>query len=312
MNAASPPELPWNAYGPWLRVKYGAPVHRISIDGGFSCPNRDGSRGRGGCAYCSVDSFVPADIRRLPSIARQVELGAQKIRARHGDACKFILYFQANTNTYAPVETLRSRYDEALAAAPRGTVELAVGTRPDCLEPEKLELLSSYADRLDVTVELGLESMHDATLERVNRGHTHAEFLAACRSIRGHPLTLGLHAIFGFPWESSDDMLRTADLINETPARFLKIHQLHVVEGSAMAAQYRREAFPLMTLEAWAEFLADFLPRLRPDLVIQRLVANTPARFLIAPPWAAKSSEALAFVEAFLRENGVRQGSRFR
>jgi len=301
---------PWNAYGPWLKERYGAPVHRVSIDGGFTCPNRDGSKGRGGCTYCNVDSFVPATARRLPSISEQVALGARGILRRHGPGAKFILYFQANTNTYAPVEKLRALFEEALAAAPPGTVELAVGTRPDCLEPEKIDLLESYAERLTVTVELGLESMHDATLLRVNRGHSHADFLAACEALRGRRLGLGLHAMFGFPWESREEMLQTASVINKTPARFLKIHQLHVVEGSVMAAQYRREPFPLLEREAWAEFLAEFLPRLRADLVIQRVVASTFPRYLIAPEWAGDPSGALRFIRSFLLEKGVIQGSR--
>lgn len=308
----SPPSFPgpYRAYGHWLKERHGGRVHRLSIDGGFTCPNRDGRRGRGGCTYCNVDSFVPSAVRRLPSISEQVARGLSHLRRRHGDGVKVILYFQANTNTDAPVAQLKALYDEALAAAPPDlTVGLVVGTRPDCLDESKMALLASYTDRVEVCVELGLESVSDATLERVNRGHTHREFLQAQDFFKDSPVQLGLHLILGFPWEGPEAPLDSARVVNESPAQFLKLHHLHVVRGSAMGVEWVRKPFPLPSLEGWAKTLEDMIPRLRPDLVVQRLCASTLPVHLLAPEWTARPSEARAFLEAHLDRAGVKQGS---
>lgn len=303
----------FNAYGPWLKARYGAPVQRLSLDGGFTCPNRDGRRGRGGCTYCNVDSFVPSSVRRLPSIAEQVARGLAFLDRRHGPGSKLMLYFQANTNTDAPVDRLKALYDEALASAPPGrTVGLVVGTRPDCLDGEKMDLLAGYAPRVDVSVELGLESVSEETLARVNRGHTHREFLEALKLFKDSPVNLGLHLILGFPWEGPEALTESARVVNQSPAGFLKLHHLHTVKGSALGVQWQREPFPLPTLEDWGRTLADFLPRIRPDLVIQRLCASTLPAHLLAPDWTAKPSESRAWLEAFLHNKGIVQGSAYR
>jgi uncharacterized protein len=308
-----PGRAPYNRYGPWLRARFGGGrVHKVIIDAGFSCPNRDGSKGRGGCAYCNVDSFTPAAPRLIPGIRDQVLDGVRHAREHYG-ASRFILYFQPNSNTHAPVGTLKRLYDEALDAAPEGVVGLAVGTRPDCLDPGKIALLESYATRVSVDLEIGMESVHDATLARINRGCTHAEFTTLMQRLRGSPLNLCVHTIFGFPWETREMMLASADELNRFPQiRFVKLHHLHVVEGSILAAQYRREPFPLFSLSEYADFLCDFLPRLRADIVIQRLFGLADPDLLVAPHWELGKSAVRHFIDQTLTRRGIVQGSTVR
>jgi radical SAM protein (TIGR01212 family) len=188
-----------------LRARHpGERVFRIVVDAGFTCPNRDGSKGYGGCTYCNVDSFTPALPRGLPSLREQVAHGARRAREKYR-ATKFVVYFQPNTNTYAPVDVLRAKLDEALAACPEDVVGLAVGTRPDCLDAEKVALLESYAARVAVEVELGMESMHDATLRAIRRGCTHADFVAAMALLRDARLEVCVHTVFGLPGETRGD-----------------------------------------------------------------------------------------------------------
>ena len=293
-----------------MRARYpGERVFRIVVDAGFTCPNRDGSKGYGGCTYCNVDSFTPALPRSLPSIAEQVVLGARRAREKYR-ATKFVVYFQPNTNTHAPVDVLRAKIDEAMAACPEHVVGLAVGTRPDCLDEEKIALLESYSDRVEVEVELGLESMHDATLQAINRGCLHADFVAAMGLLDGTALEVCVHTVFGLPGETRGMMLAGAAEISRFPGiRAVKLHQLLVVKGSILAAQYRRQPFPLFTLEEYAGFLAEFLPRLRADIEVRRLFAVADADLLIAPDWGLRKSEILARLTRMLRERGVRQGS---
>src|SRR5690606_10617209 len=197
-------QKPYNHYGAYLRKKYdGKRVFKIIVDGGFTCPNRDGSKGFGGCTYCNVDSFTPELSRKLPTIREQIEQGME--RAIKGYAAeKFIIYFQPNTNTYAPAHYLKMMYDEALSINPENVVGLSVGTRPDCIDAEKIALLESYTDRLDVDLEMGMESIYNDTLARINRGCTHDEFLGAMDLLKGTKLDLCVHTIFGFPWETEE------------------------------------------------------------------------------------------------------------
>lgn len=305
-----PPFRSYRAYGPWLREKFGGQrVHKVIVDAGFSCPNRDGSKGHGGCSYCNVDSFTPSAPRSLQDVQEQVCHGMDHAR-RHYGADKFIIYFQPNTNTHAPVERLKELYDRALSVSPQDVVGLAVGTRPDCLDEEKISLLESYASRLEVDLELGMESIHDATLERINRGCLHGELTSLLERLQDTPLHLCLHTVFGFPWESRAEMLAYADEINRFPqVGFIKLHHLHVVEGSIMAAHYRKAPFPLFGLEEYADFLCEFLPRLRPDIVVQRLFGVADQQLLVAPKWGLPKAVVQQRLEREFTRRGVRQGS---
>lgn len=312
MTAVSTPTKTYNAYGPWLRGKFGGRrVFKVIVDAGFTCPNRDGSKGYGGCSYCNVDSFTPSLPRSLDDIREQVEQGMDRARKHYG-AEKFIIYFQPNTNTHAPVERLRNLYDSALAVSPEDIVGLAVGTRPDCLDAEKIALLESYAGRFEVDLELGMESIHDETLRRIRRACTHDELTRLLDQLAGSPLHLCLHTIFGFPWETRNEMLAYADEINRFPqVGFVKLHHLHVVKGSILAAQYHKQPFPLFSLEEYIDFLCDFLPRLRPDIVIERLFGVADKELLIAPVWNRSKSEVQTHMEHEFARRGVIQGSSF-
>ncbi len=306
----SPATKSYNAYGPWLRGKHGGKrVYKVIVDAGMTCPNRDGSKGYGGCTYCNADSFTPALPRSLPDIRDQVEQGIARARARYG-AEKFIVYFQPNTNTHAPVARLKELYDQALAVCPQDVVGLSIGTRPDCLDAAKTALLESYADRLQVDLELGMESMHDSTLETINRGCTHRDLTAVIESLADSPLHLCLHTIFGFPGETREMMLAYAGEINRFPqVRFVKLHHLHVVRGSILGARYHKAPFPLFSLEQYTDFLCEFLPLLRPDIIIERLFGVADTDLLIAPKWNLPKSAVQTHMEREFERRGVVQGS---
>lgn len=307
-------QKPYQHYGAYLREKYaGKRVFKIIVDGHFTCPNRDGSKGYGGCTYCNVDSFTPDSARKLPSIREQLEEGIR--RAVNGYAAeKFVVYFQPNTNTYAPAHFLKSMYDEALreaeSLAPGDIVGLSVGTRPDCIDFEKIALLESYTDRYDVDLEMGMESIYNETLERINRGCTHEELKKVLDMVADSPLDICVHTIFGFPWETRDMMLRYADEINRYPQiKFVKLHHLHIVEGSIMGVHYKKEPFPLFSLEGYADFLCEFIPRLRPDIVIQRIFGLADQELLIAPQWGKGKSAIQTYIDKELEQRGAIQGS---
>lgn len=310
-------QKPYNHYGAYLKQKYnGKRVFKIIVDGGFTCPNRDGSKGFGGCSYCNVDSFTPELSRSTPHIREQIERGIE--RAISGYAAeKFIIYFQPNTNTYAPTHYLKSMYDEAIAIAesvsPGNIVGLSVGTRPDCIDAEKVRLLESYLDLgLDVDLEMGMESIYNETLLRINRGCTHEELEVALNLVQHSRLEVCVHTIFGFPWETKEMMLRYADEINRFPQiKFVKLHHLHIVEGSIMGVQYKREPFKVFSIDEYSDFLAELIPLIRPDIVIQRLFGIADFDLLIAPNWGLKKSQIQTYIDKKLENKGVTQGSSY-
>ncbi|MFD2160911.1 TIGR01212 family radical SAM protein [Paradesertivirga mongoliensis] len=307
----------YNFYGAYLKGKYGGKrVFKIIVDGGFTCPNRDGSKGFGGCSYCNVDSFTPELSRSTPNIREQIERGIE--RARTGYAAeKFIVYFQPNTNTYAPVHYLKMMYDEAIAIArqiaPGDIVGLSVGTRPDCIDAEKVALLESYLDQgLDVDLEMGMESIYNETLLKINRGCSHEELEQALSLVQNSRLDVCVHTIFGFPWETKEMMLRYAEEINRFPQiKFVKLHHLHIVEGSIMGVLYKREPFKVFSLEEYTDFLAEFIPLLRPDIILQRLFGIADYDLLIAPNWGVKKSQIQTYIDKSLEQRGITQGSKY-
>lgn len=301
----------YNNYGAYLKTKFpGERVFKIVVDGGFTCPNRDGSKGFGGCTYCNVDAFTPETTRTMPTIREQVEQGIQ--RAEKGYAAdKYIIYFQPNTNTYAPAHYLKMMYDEALSICPEKVVGLSVGTRPDCIDAEKVALLESYTKRgLHVDLEMGMESIYDETLQKINRGCTHQEFIDAMKLVENSVLDICIHTVFGFPWETKEMMLKYAEEINRFPQiKFVKLHQLYIVEKSILGVQYKREPFKLFSLEDYTDFLCDFLPLLRPDLIVQRLFGISDYDLLIAPEWGLKKSGIQSYIDKTLERRDILQGS---
>ncbi len=302
----------YHNYGAYLKTRYdGQKVYKVIVDGGFTCPNRDGSKGFGGCTYCNVDSFTPDTARNLPTLREQVETNMAKAAKMYG-AEKFIIYFQPNTNTYAPVHYLKAMYDEALSINTDKIVGLSVGTRPDCIDAEKIALLESYTDKLDVDLEMGMESIYNETLLKINRGCLHEEFEQAMELVQNSKLDICVHTIFGFPWESKEMLMRYADELNRfEKIKFIKLHHLHIVEGSIMGVHYKREPFKLFTLDEYTDFLCEFIPKLRPDLIVQRLFGLSDMDLLIAPIWDKKKAETQAYIERAFIDRGIKQGSEY-
>ena len=304
-------EKNYNYYSAHLKRKYnGQRVYKVIVDGGFTCPNRDGSKGYGGCTYCNVDSFTPTS-RTMETMKEQIEYGMQKARKSY-KAEKFIVYFQPNTNTYAPAHYLKTLYDEALSVNTHDIVGLSVGTRPDCIDAEKIALLESYTDRFDVDLEMGMESIYNETLSKINRGCSHDEFIEALKLLENSKLDICVHTIFGLPGETKEMMLAYADEINRFPQiKFVKFHHLHIVEGSIMGVKYKKDPFKLFSLQEYTDFLCELLPLVRPDLVIQRLFGISDLDMLIAPNWGLRKSEIQTFVDDEIERRGVVQGSQF-
>ena len=302
----------YNNYGTFLREKYnGQKVYKVIVDAGFSCPNRDGSKGFGGCTYCNTDSFTPELSRKLPSITEQVLQGIERAKKAY-KAERFIIYFQPNTNTYGTVEYLKKCYDEALAVAPDVIVGLSVGTRPDCLDAEKVALLETYCDRWNVDVEMGMESIYDITLQQINRGCSHQEFVDAVALFANRPIDLCIHTVFGFPGETNEMMLQYIHEINRFPQiKFVKFHHLHIVEGSILGVHYKRNPFPLFTLEEYTNLLCQLIPLLRPDIIIQRVFGISDWDLLIAPNWGLKKTLIQNYMDKEIANRNIIQGAAY-
>jgi radical SAM protein (TIGR01212 family) len=288
-----------------MKDLYHTPVYKVNVDAGFTCPNRDGSVATGGCIYCNNDSFRPVACTSAHSVREQIERGIPYLRSRYG-AEKFIVYFQPYTNTYANVETLEKLYLEALDNP--DVVGLAIGTRPDCIDEEKIALLEKLARDYFILVEYGLQSIYNKTLKFINRGHSYECFKNALTMTAGRGIRIGAHIILGFPTETRDEMLNMADELSSLPIVFLKVHQLQVVKGTALADIYATKPFAMFGYQEWIEMLADFLERLSPDIVLQRLFAAAPDSILIAPIWNKTRSELLRDLDAYMEKRGSYQG----
>lgn len=311
----------YNTYSTYFREHFGSRVQKLSVDGGFSCPNRDGRVGTGGCSFCTNEAFNPSYCRRVATITEQLDEGIAFHRHRYRSAPVYLAYFQAYSNTYAPLEVLRERYDEALSH--EDVVGLVVGTRPDCVDDAVLHLLAGYAQHQYVAVEYGIESCYDHTLEAINRGHDFACTQYAVRATAERGLPVGGHLILGLPGESRDDLLAEMDIINALPLTTVKFHQLQILRGTKMERQYQDEDFRRsllqFTLEEYVALVCDLLERLRPDLVVERLAGEVPPRYQACPERSfrrkdgrlLRNEEIPALVEAELKRRGTRQGSRY-
>lgn len=301
------PELRINSYGHYLRRRFGCRVSKVNVDAGFTCPNRDGSKGTGGCIYCNNVSFSPKDTQSIIPLEDQLAHGMEYHRRRLCSE-KFIVYFQKYTNTYASVDVLADLYRRALEYP--GVVGISVGTRPDALSNDALELLIKIAKTHYVCLELGLQSMDDAILTRINRGHTLEEFVDTVQRAAGHNFDICAHLIYGFPGEASGDFLKTVDLIASLPIDSIKLHQLHAVEGTELAEMYRRGEFIPLTLEDYVATAADFLERLPSRVAIQRLYGSAPLAISVAPRWGLKNNQMWFAVIHELQRRGTWQGCR--
>jgi uncharacterized protein len=297
----------WYAFSKFLRDRWEGKVWRVTVDAGFTCPNVDGSITTGGCVYCDNRSFSPN--RRLPrrTVREQVERGVEILAKRYG-AERFLAYFQAATNTYAPVAKLRRLYDEA-TAHPQ-IVGLMIGTRPDCVPDEVLDLVQEYARDRYVCLELGLQTIHDRTLDWMNRGHHVDAFYDAVRRCAGRPFELCAHVILGLPGETRKDMLAIADVLAGLPLQAIKIHNLHVVKETPLETMYRTGEAKMLDFDEYIQLVCDFLERLPSTMVIQRLSGDAPPDYLVAPAWCADKQRILTAIAVELRKRGSWQGKR--
>ena len=301
------PHLHINSYGSYLRRRFGVRISKVNVDAGFTCPNRDGSKGTGGCIYCNNVSFSPKDTLSAVPLEEQMAAGMAYHRMRLGSD-KFIIYFQKYTNTYASVELLSDLYHQALNHP--DVIGISVGTRPDSLSDEALELLTDIARTKYVCLELGLQSMDDAILSRINRGHTLDDFVAAVNRAAGRNFDICAHLIHGFPGESSADFLKTVALMADLPIDSIKLHQLHAVEGTELAELYRRGEFTPLSLDAYITTIADFLELLPPRISIQRLYGSAPLAISVAPQWGLKNNQMWYAIVNELTRRGSWQGCR--
>lgn len=302
------PAKRYNAFGLDLRRRYGCTVYKLTIDAGFTCPNLDGVISRGGCTFCNNVGFSPATRRPRRSIRDQLIEGMKFKRRRYG-AEKFIAYFQAFTNTHAPVNELAATYDEAWQF--EDVVGMAVGTRPDCVDAAKLDLIAGYANRGEIWIEYGLQSAHDATLRRINRGHDYASFVEAVRLTAGLPIKICVHTILGLPGETPAMMLETHARVASLPIDAIKIHPLHILPETVMERQYRAGKLTVLSRHEWIDTLCDVLEILPARMLIQRLHADAPPGILVAPTWCGNKAAALNAVDRELERRNSRQGCRY-
>lgn len=291
----------------WLN-SFGCRVHKLPIDAGFTCPNRDGATAEGGCIYCDSRGSALRQAGELPSVGEQIRRGKAFYRLRP-KAKKFVAYFQTFTNTYAPAEKLRALYDEALAE--EDVIGLSIGTRPDCVPDRTLALIRSYADRCQVWIELGLQSIHDRTLRAINRGHDAAAFVDAVRRVSGGPIRICVHIIVGLPGETRDQILETAQAVAELPIEGIKIHSLLALRGTALGERYERGEVTLMTRDEYVGIVCDILEILPPRMVIQRLTADGYREIMLAPEWAGNKLAVLNAIDHELAARDSWQGKKY-
>ncbi|MFH1996047.1 MAG: TIGR01212 family radical SAM protein [Candidatus Omnitrophota bacterium] len=306
-SGAEPEKTPlYNDYSSYLKKRFGGKVHRIGIDAGFSCPNRDGTKGRGGCSFCDDKGSRARYADPSRSVSEQLATGIKTLKEAKS-AEKFIAYFQAFSNTHASPSKLRGIYDAVLPF--KDVVGISIGTRPDIVDDEKMALIASYSDRYDMWVEFGLQSMHDRTLALLNRRHTREDFTQAVRLTKAHAVSCAAHVILGLPGESASDMIETARFLNSTKVEGVKIHLLHILKGSPLEKEYAHGAVRILEQEEYVTIICDFIENLSPDIVIQRLTGQGSGKSHIAPAWALDKIDTINKIRAELTRRGTRQGS---
>lgn len=294
-------------YGPWLKDQIGCKVQKISLNAGFTCPNRDGRVGWGGCTYCNNQTFNPDYCVTTKSITQQLEEGKVFFARKYPDM-KYLAYFQAYTNTYDSIERLKERYEEALSV--EGVVGLVIGTRPDCMPDSLLDYLEHLSHRTFLLVEYGIESVYDHTLTRINRGHTHAQTEDAINRTAQRGIKVGAHIILGLPGEGRDALIKEASILSSMPISMLKLHQLQIIKGTRMAEEYavRPSDFHLFTADEYIDLVIDFIERVRPDMVMERFVSQSPSSLLAVKGWGLKNYEFVDKVRRRMEERHAYQG----
>ena len=292
-------------YGTWIRHRFPFRVQKISVDAGFTCPNRDGRISTGGCIYCDNRTFNPAYCQRQDSITQQLEAG-KLFFARKYPEMKYLAYFQAYTNTYASIDHLRQLYEEALRM--EDVVGIVIGTRPDCVSDELLDYLEDLNRHTFLIVEYGVESANDETLQRINRGHSFAQSRVAIEKTHQRGILTGAHIILGLPGEDAQENLRQAPVISSLPIDILKIHQMQIIQGTRLAAEFERNPFHIYDIDEYIRLISNYIQRLRKDLVLERFVSQSPKDLLIAPHWGLKNHEFTDLLNNYLKQHNIHQG----
>ena len=302
-------ERRFNAYSNYFRTMYGARVQKVSIDAGFTCPNRDGTKGSGGCTYCNNNAFNPSYCLQSNSVSQQIDEGIKFHKWRYSSAVSYLAYFQAYSNTYAPLEILKKIFEEALRYP--GVIGLVIGTRPDCIDGEKLAYLKELSLRSYIAIEYGIESCYDKTLTRINRGHTFRDAVDALQASASRGLSTGAHFIFGLPGETREVMLNQAEIISELPLKSVKFHQLQIIKGTRMEEEYNSNPsdFEIFSWDDYLDFIIKFLERLNPSIVVERFSGEAPPRFLTREVWGKKRTDQIVgLIEKRLEELDTWQG----
>ena len=304
-------EKRYNDFSSFIRRKFNSRVQKVSIDAGFTCPNKDGTKGVGGCTYCNNNTFNPDYCKPIKPIKQQINEGIEFFSKKYKTQ-KYLAYFQAFTNTYAPLADLKKMYEEALDH--EDVIGLVVATRPDCIKDEVLDYLEELAAAGNfIKLEFGLESTKNETLEAINRCQTHEEAIDAFKRADGRGLHLGGHLILGLPGETKEDMINHAKMVSQLPINTLKIHHLQIVKHTMMAVQFKKtpEMFTFMELDEYIDFVVDFVEKLKPEIIIERFFSESPASMLIHPKYGLKNFEVKHLVEKRLEEREAMQGRLF-
>lgn len=289
----------------FLREKFNDKVFKISLDGGFSCPNRDGTIGKGGCIFCSGRGSGDFAGNRSESIHEQF-IKVLSMMNNKWKSEKYIAYFQAYTNTYGPIEVLKKKYEEAISE--KGVVALAIATRPDCLSEEVLDLISSYSKRLYVWVELGLQTVSDKTGKIINRGYDLEVFEKAMENLKKRNIDVVVHAILGLPGENHEDMIKTIEYIGKSGAKGIKIHLLHLMKGTRLEDLYNEGKLEFLSMEEYVDLVVEAITKLPPEIVIHRLTGDAPRNLLIGPTWSLRKWEVLNAIDKKLEKDDLCQG----
>ena len=303
----------YNAYAPYFKNLFGERVQKISVDAGFTCPNRDGTKARGGCTYCNNDAFNPSYCDPKKSIAQQVQEGIEFHKVRYRRAKKYLVYFQPYSNTYAPLEQLKKLYESALSK--EGVIGLVIGTRTDCVDNAILDYLKQLSEKYYIVIEYGIESIYNQTLQRINRQEIFEDVKEIIHKTADRELNIGAHFIFGLPGESREMMMESVHEVNRLPITGIKFHQLQIVEGTVMAKDYKihPEDYDLFSFEEYIDFIIRYTEKLNPNFIIERFAGEVPPRFLAGPGWGLiRNDQINVAIEKEMEKRDTWQGKLFR
>jgi radical SAM protein (TIGR01212 family) len=302
----------FNAYPDYMRKVFGTRVQKVAVDAGFTCPNRDGNVGTGGCTFCNNDAFNPSYCSASKPVRQQLQDGKEFHKTRYRSAKKYMAYFQAYSNTYKPLNELKRIYEEALSE--EDIVGLVIGTRPDCIDESLLDYFQLLSEKVYLVIEYGIESVYNKTLQRINRGHTFEDSVKALEKTSQRGILTGGHMVFGLPEEKRDEILDSARIISELPLHSVKFHQLQIMNNTRMAEEYSQhpERFHFLpVIEDYLEFMVQYIENLNPSFVLERIAGETPPRFNVRVPWDLRYDQVLVKFEKLLEERDTWQGKKW-